>query len=155
MADFLGIKKNNTTYDVKDTTARSSISTIEGLIPSSATTSNKLATQADIPSSTSVSVSHTGTASSTGVRKQIITVNNVNYDVDGSAYMEQSVTLSTSASTTVTFTNAIIADGKTLTLETSLWDLVPDDMVTTTGVCTITLPKWSSATTIGVRLRVR
>lgn len=111
-----------------------------------------------LPSNTpipTVSVSYTGTASSTGVRKQQITVNNVNYDVDGSAYMEQSVTLSTSDATTVTFTNAIIADGKTLTLETSLWDLVPDDMVTTAGVCTITLPKWSSAVTIGVRLRVR
>lgn len=102
-----------------------------------------------------VSVSHTGTASSTSVRKQQITVNNVNYDVDGSAYMEQEVILSTSGTTTVTFTNAIIADGKTLILETSLWDLVPDDMVTTAGVCTITLPKWSSAVTIGVRLRVR
>lgn len=102
-----------------------------------------------------VSVAYTGTASSTGVRKQQITVNNASYDVDGSAYMEQSVTLSTSDATTVTFTNAIISDGKTLTLETSLWDLVPDDMVTTAGVCTITLPKWSSAVTIGVRLRVR
>lgn len=102
-----------------------------------------------------VSVAYTGTASSTGVRKQQITVNSVSYDIDGSAYMEQSVTLSTSDATTVTFTNAIIADGKTLILETSLWDLVPDDMVTTAGVCTITLPKWSSAVTIGVRLRVR
>lgn len=112
-----------------------------------------------LPSNTpipSVSVSHTGTASSTTVRKQIITVDNVSYDVDGSAYLENNnVTLSTSQATTVTFTNAIITDGKTLTLETSLWALVPDDMVTTAGVCTITLPKWSSATTIGVRLRVR
>lgn len=114
-----------------------------------------------LPSST-VSVAYTGTASSTGVRKQQITVNSASYDVDGSAYMEQIVTLSTSDATTVTFTNDIIADGKTLTLETSLWDLVPDDMVTslrpypfTEGVCTITLPKWSSAVTIGVRLRVR
>lgn len=116
----------------------------------------------DKPTIPSVSVGYTGTASSTGVRKQQITINNVSYDVDGSAYMEQSVTLSTSDATTVTFTNDIIADGKTLTLETSLWDLVPDDMVTslrpypfTEGVCTITLPKWSSAVTIGVRLRVR
>lgn len=105
--------------------------------------------------STVVSLSHTGTASSTGVRKQVTTVNSVDYDIDGSAYMEQEVILSTSGTTTVTFTNAIIADGKTLILETSLWDLVPDDMVTTAGVCTITLPKWSSAVTIGVRLRVR
>ena len=104
---------------------------------------------------TEVSVSHTGTASSSAVRKQQITVDAVNYEVDGSAYMEQSVTLSTSTTTTVTFTNAIIADGKMITMASSLWDLVPDDMVTTTGVCTITLPKWSTAETIGVRLYVR
>ena len=102
-----------------------------------------------------VSVSHTGTASSTGVRKQQITVNNVAYDVDGSAYMEQEVILSTSGTTTVTFTNSIIADGKMLTFASSIWDLVPDAMVTTTGVCTVTLPKWTSAETIGCRLYVR
>lgn len=110
------------------------------------------ANTSDVPT---VSVSHTGTASSTGVRKQIISVDSVNYDVDGSAYMEQSVTLSTSAATTVTFTNAIIADGKMLTFASSIWDLVPDSMTTAVGSCTITLPKWTSAETIGVRLYVR
>ena len=149
MADFNGVKNGNTFLDCKDSTARC---TIEGLIPSSASATNKLATASDV---STVTVLYSGSASSTGVRKQIITVNSTNYDVDGSAYMEQSVTLSTSSTTTVTFTNALITDGKTLTLETSLWDLVPDDMVTTAGVCTITLPKWTSAVTIGVRLRVR
>lgn len=109
----------------------------------------------DVANIPTVSVTHTGTASSTGVRKQQITVNNVSYDVDGSAYMEQSVTLSTSQATDVVFTNAIIADGTELTFSSSIWDLVPDDMVTTTGVCTVTLPKWTSAVTIGCRLRVR
>ena len=102
-----------------------------------------------------VSVAHSGTASSTVVRKQQITIDSVEYEVDGSAYMEQSVTLSTSTTTTVTFTNAIIADGKMITMASPIWYLVPDDMVTTTGVCTITLPKWSTAETIGVRLYVR
>ena len=97
----------------------------------------------------------TGTASSTGIKKQQLLTNESATDVDGTAYMEQSVTLSTSAATTVTFTNAIIADGKMFTLATSLWNLVPDDIVTTSGVCTITLPKWGTAETIGVRLYVR
>lgn len=54
MADISKIKKKSTQteYNIKDSSARSSISTIEGLIPSSATTSNKLATAADIPSIT-------------------------------------------------------------------------------------------------------
>jgi hypothetical protein len=65
------------------------------------------------PTIPTVSVSHSGTASSTTARKQQITVNNVAYDVDGSAYMEQEVILSTSADTVVTFTNnELIVDGK-------------------------------------------
>ena len=103
-----------------------------------------------------VSVSHSGTASSTTARKQQITVNSVAYDVDGSAYMEQEVILSTSADTVVTFTNnELIVDGKMFTVATSIWDLVPTSIVTSTGSCVITLPKQTNAATIGVRLYVR
>ena len=102
-----------------------------------------------------VSVSKTGTASSSAFRKQVITIDNVSTDIDGSAYMEQSVTLSTSAATTVTFTNAAIDDGAMLTVATSLWNLVPDDITLASGSCTIMLPKWATAETIGVRLYVR
>lgn len=103
-----------------------------------------------------VSVSHSGTASSTTARKQQITVNNVAYDVDGSAYMEQEVILSTSSDTVVTFTNnELIVDGKMFTVATSIWDLVPTSIVTSTGSCVITFPKQTNAATIGVRLYVR
>ena len=57
MADFNGIKKGNTTYETKDATARNSISAIEGKIPSNASSSNKLATQADIPTGTDIGLS--------------------------------------------------------------------------------------------------
>lgn len=108
------------------------------------------------PTIPTVSVSHSGTASSTTARKQQITVNNVAYDVDGSAYMEQEVILSTSADTVVTFTNnELIVDGKMFTVATSIWDLVPTSIVTSTGSCVITLPKQTNAATIGVRLYVR
>lgn len=103
-----------------------------------------------------VTVTHTGTASSTTARKQQITVNNVAYDVDGSMYMEQEVILSTSADTVVTFTNnELIVDGKMFTVATSIWDLVPTSIVTSTGSCVITFPKQTNAATIGVRLYVR
>lgn len=49
MADFNGVKDGNTIYSCKDSTARTSISTIEGKIPSSASSSNKLATASEIP----------------------------------------------------------------------------------------------------------
>lgn len=110
----------------------------------------------DKPTIPTVSVSHSGTASSTTARKQQITVNNVAYDVDGSAYMEQEVILSTSADTVVTFTNnELIVDGKMFTVATSIWDLVPTSIVTNAGSCVITLPKQTNAATIGVRLYVR
>lgn len=102
-----------------------------------------------------VAVSKKGTASSSAFRKQVITIDNVDTEIDGSAYMEQQVTLSTSAATTVTFTNAAITDGAMLTLATSLWDLVPDAITLASGSCVITLPKWATAETIGVRLYVR
>lgn len=108
------------------------------------------------PTIPTVSVAHSGTASSTTARKQQITVNNVAYDVDGSAYMEQEVILSTSADTVVTFTNnELIVDGKMFTVATSIWDLVPTSIVTSAGSCVITLPKQTNAATIGVRLYVR
>lgn len=102
-----------------------------------------------------VAVSKKGTASSSAFRKQVITIDNVDTEIDGSAYMEQSVTLSTSSTTTVTFTNAAIDDGAMLTVASSLWNLVPDDITLASGSCTITLPKWATAETIGVRLYVR
>ena len=52
MADFKGIKNGSTYLDCKDATARSSISTIEGMIPSSASASNKLVTASEFPAFT-------------------------------------------------------------------------------------------------------
>lgn len=159
--DFASLDSNgNLTDSGKKASDFATASSVSGILDGQSidsfgdveTALNGKADTSDIPT---VSVTHTGTASSTGVRKQQITINNVSYDVDGSAYMEQSVTLSTSQTTDVVFTNAIIADGTELTFSSSIWDLVPDDMVTTTGVCTVTLPKWTSAVTIGCRLRVR
>ena len=54
--DFNGVKNGNTYLDCKDSTARSSISTIEGLIPSGASTSNKLATASDLANKVNTSV---------------------------------------------------------------------------------------------------
>ena len=129
------------------------------LIDSGKSSSDFLPSNTPIPT---VSVSYTGTASSTGVRKQQITVNNVNYDVDGSAYMEQSVTLSTSDATIVTFTNDIIQTTSLIEFACSKWGIVPDDIVIdlrpypfTEGVCTITLPKQSNAETVNIRIYVR
>lgn len=59
MANIIGIEVSGDTYDLEDSQARQDIQTnsqdidrIEGKIPSSASTSNKLATENDIPSVT-------------------------------------------------------------------------------------------------------
>jgi hypothetical protein len=120
------------------------------------TKTNKQLTD-DVATIPTVSVSHTGTASSTGVRKEVITINNVSYDVDGSAYMEQSVTLSTSATTDVTFTNAILTANSVIDVGTSKWGVFPTnvDAETTVGTCVVTMPKVDTAITVTVRIYVK
>jgi len=109
----------------------------------------------DKPTIPTVSVSHSGTASSTTARKQQITVNNVAYDVDGSVYMEQDVILSTSAATTVTFTNASITANSVVEFGCSKWSIVPDDITSSSGSCVVTLPKVSTSETVTVRIYLR
>ena len=122
----------------------------------------------DTPSSggSNVSVGHTGAASSTGVRKQQITVDNVATDIDGTLYMEQTITLSTSASVTATFTNsAITSDSKIEAFAgRSTGDVsgaqndFPYESVYTDGTnhqYQITFPKFSSAISIKVGIFIR
>lgn len=74
---------------------------------------------------------------------------------DALAYLEQTVTLSTSADTTVTFSDAKITTDSLIDIATSEWGLVPSDVTVTTGVCTVTLPKADSAHSVKCRIYVR
>lgn len=107
------------------------------------------------PTIPTVSVSHSGTASSSATRKQQITVSGTSYDVDGSVYMEQDVILSTSAATTVTFTNASITANSVIEFGCSKWGIVPDDIAASSGSCVVTLPKVSTSETVTVRIYLR
>lgn len=71
------------------------------------------------------------------------------------SYLEQTVTLSTSTDTTVTFTDAKITTSSCIEVGTSVWGIVPSDVTVTAGVCTVTLPKADSAQSIIVRIYVR
>ena len=71
-------------------------------------------------------------------------------------YLEDdSVVLSTSGTTTVTFTDARITTDSYIEYACSQWDLVPDDITVTTGSCVITMPQVDTAVTVGVRIYVR
>ena len=74
---------------------------------------------------------------------------------DLTSYLEQTVTLSTSAETTATFTNAKITTSSVIDIAVSEWGLTPEDVTVTTGVCTVTMPKVSTARSITVRIYVR
>lgn len=70
-------------------------------------------------------------------------------------YLEQTVTLSTSASTTVTFTDSSITANSFIEYACSQWDLVPESITGAAGSCTIVLPKVDSAQSVTVRIYVR
>ena len=102
-----------------------------------------------------VSVASSGTASSTTVHKQTITVDGTGVDIEGTIYMEQSVTLSTSDAVLATFTNAAITANSKIDVYVSNWKTVPESVSCTNGTCVITFPAVDTAATITVGIYVR
>ena len=72
-----------------------------------------------------------------------------------SGYLEQSVTLSTSGTTAVTFTDASITANSQIQYGCSTWGIIPDDITCSSGSCVVTMPKVASAATVTVRIYVR
>lgn len=66
--------------------------------------------------------------------------------------LEQQATLSTSADTTVTFTNGLIKADSMIDVYTDVFGINPSAMTATTGSATLTFPKVDTAQTITVRL---
>ena len=86
----------------------------------------------------------TAAASSTVIKKQQIKVGSTDYDIDGTAYMEQDVLLSTSDVTIATFTNAAITTDSDIEVSVSDWSCVPENVSATTGTCAVTKGRYSS-----------
>lgn len=83
-------------------------------------------------------------------------VENLEEDVaDLKRYFEQTVTLSTSQTTTVTFTDESITTNSVVDPAISVWGIFPEDVTVSNGTCTVVMPKVSSAQTITVRIYVR
>lgn len=106
-----------------------------------------------IPAATSIS--YTGTASATGVRYQRVGIGTVYTEIDGTKYMEQTKTLSTSADTTYTFTNAAIKADSLIQPYGSIFGVVPSNITTSAGSCVVTIPKHDTAVSLKVRIYVR
>ena len=70
-------------------------------------------------------------------------------------YLDQSVTLSTSTETTVTFTNVNIHTTSAISVWTTLFGLNATNMVTTEGQCVVTLPIYETAESITCRIYIK
>jgi hypothetical protein len=106
-----------------------------------------------IPSATSID--YTGTASDTGVRYQRVGIGSVYTEIDGTKYMEQTQTLSTSAATTFTFTNAAITADSDIDPRSSIWGIAPSSVTVSAGSCSVVIPAYSSAVSLKVRIYIR
>ena len=150
-----GKADKSSTYQTTDTAEQ----TVDGAdyIPfydSSASAPKKILVS-DLHLGDTVTVDHTGTASDTGVRYQRIGVNGVYSEIDGTKYMEQTQTLSTSADTTFTFTNAAITANSDISVQVSKYGVVASDMVISAGSCVLTFPQSDSAISLTVRIYIR
>lgn len=107
----------------------------------------------------SVALYTSGTASSTGVRKTELEVGGASapsyYTVTGSQYMEQTLVTSTSTDTTYTFTNAAITTDSVIDVYASWFGITPSYMSITNGQCVVTIPKQSSAFSLGIRIYIK
>lgn len=98
----------------------------------------------------------TGTASNTGIRKQVLTVNGSStYEVSGSAFMETAKTLSTTNDNVYTFTNAAITSSSVIDVFASIYGFVPTSVVASSGVCTVTFPKYTVAQAMTCRIYIK
>lgn len=167
-------------YNLKDATARSDISTINGKIPSGASSSNKMATASDLPvanpsgtattaltklkvgstvysissgGGSTVTVDTDGSGSSSSAKYQRVNVDSTHYEIEGTRYME-SLTKSTSSGTdTFTFTNVTDASNKTFDYYCDKFGVAPID-VTISGT-TVNVKFASSDNVTKCRIYIR
>lgn len=135
--------------DVLQTTAQ----TLSGAINELKTAVQSLTNT--VAGKSTVSVASSGTASSTTVHKQTITVDGTGVDIEGTIYMEQSVTLDASDPTIATFTNAAITANSKIEVYVSTWNLVPEEVSCAAGTCAVTFAKDTNESTITVGIYVR
>lgn len=90
--------------------------------------------------------------------------NSLNAIISGSRYMETTATLSTSAPTTVTFTNNVISSDKVIDVfagrsggdvQGSKNEFPHDSIFVSGATCTVTFPKENEAISIKVRIYIR
>ena len=95
-----------------------------------------------------VSIAGNGTASSSAVHSQQLTINSSATDIDGTKYME----IASTSSTTYTFTNAAITSTSAIDVYTDTWGDSPSSVTASSGSCTVT---FGGAQTRTVRIYIK
>lgn len=101
-----------------------------------------------------LAVGTTGTASDTAVSYQYIKAAGTLHEIKGTKYMQQTKTVSTSADTTYTFTNAAITTSSRIEVYADKFGINPSDVSVSSGSCVVTIPKQSSAISLGIRIYI-
>ena len=70
-------------------------------------------------------------------------------------YFDETATLSTTETITVTFTDEAILATSVIDIAISVWGIVPDNVVVSAGSCVITMPQVETAVTVSIRLYVK
>ena len=102
-----------------------------------------------------ISVDFTGTASASGTRYQRIGYGSTYYEINGTKYMEQTKTLSTSADVTYTFTNSAITTDSVIEPYCDIFGVSPKSISVSNGSCNIVVPKQSSAISCKIRIYIK
>lgn len=148
-----GLMKNDGTVDTRTFTTTSLPAASGGADLSLVTTGEKYTWNQQ--SGSIVTISHTGSASASGVRKQILTIDGTTYDVDGTAYMEQTQTLSTTADKDFVFANGAITVNSAIDVYGSIYGISPSNVEVINGQCTVTIPKHDAALSLKIRIYIR
>lgn len=100
-----------------------------------------------------VTVGHSGTASATGVKKQVITVDDVPSEVDGSVYMETDTKTTASSVDTFSFSNAAITTSAAYDIYADVYGVVPSDVVVSSGSLQVKFNSSDNVTKVRVYIR--
>lgn len=103
-----------------------------------------------------VDIEDEGTATATTFTRKNIIINEASYELPGTKYMEQSVTLSDSENTEVIFANNIFLDSQiSVDVSTTIPDLLYDSISITNNECHIVYAQQDSQVTAVVRVYIK
>jgi len=107
-----------------------------------------------IAQSNYLAVGNTGTASDTAVSYQYIKAAGTMYEVKGTKYMELTKTVDTSTDTSYQFNNAAITTSSRIEVYADVFGINPSNIAVSSGQCVVTIPKQSSAFSLGIRIYI-